>query len=428
MLSVAHTDARVTEGESMTGIMPLDDVRVLDLTRYTAGPYCTRILSDYGADIIKIEQPGTGDPARMMPPFYQDEPGLERSGLFLSLNTNKRSVELDIKTDRGRELFLELVKTADIVVENFKPGTMARLGLSYETLSEANPRVILTSLSNFGQTGPYRDWLGNDLTIYAMGGAMIAAGDAEHEPVKTAGRMTGYQAGYSAALAASVALLGSEVRGTGEWLDISIYETATHSIDLRLGRLLGYQHTGYVATRPSRSSGVATGTYPTSDGYVLITGGVPFLPAVMKMIGREDLMEQPEWADAAARAHVDRIAEFDAYLLPWTLERTMAEVRQAGEDAGVLVGPYNTIADLLEDENFKQRGFFTEIDHPVTGPIKYSNYQFTLHRPDGEPMPARTHAPLLGQHTDEVLGELGLDAAALAALREERVTAGGDDD
>lgn len=407
----------------MTGIMPLDDVRVLDLTRYTVGPYCTRILSDYGADVVKIERPGSGDPARMLPPFFADTPGPERSGLFLSLNTNKRSVELDIRSERGRELVLQLAATADIVVENFRPGTMERLGLGYERLAEANPRVILTSISNFGQTGPYRDWLGNDLTIYAMGGAMIAAGDAEYEPVKTAGRMTGYQAGYSAALAAAMALAGAEVRGSGEWLDVSIFETATHSIDMRLGRLLGYQHTGYVATRPSRASGVATGTYPTSDGYVLITGGVAFLPAVMRMIGREDLLQQPEWATAAARAHPDRIAEFDAYLLPWTLERTMAEVRQAGEDAGVLVGPYNTVADLLEDENFKQRGFFAEIDHPETGPLRYPGYQFTLHRPGGEPMPPRRHAPLLGQHTDEVLGELGLDAGELAALRAAGVTA-----
>jgi len=390
----------------MTGIMPLDDVRVLDLTQYTAGPYCTRVLSDYGADVIKVERPETGDPARSLPPFYQDQPGLDRSGLFLVLNTNKRSVVLDIKTAQGREAVLALTRTADIVIENFRPGTMERLGLSYEVLAEANPRIVLTSISNFGQTGPYRDWLGNDLTIYAMGGAMIAAGDAEHEPVKTAGRMTGYQAGYAAALASAVALMTAEQRGTGEWIDVSIYETAMHSIDLRLGRLLGYQHTGHVATRPSRSAGLATGTYPTSDGYVVITGGVPFLPAVVRMIGREDLLSEPDWATPAVRSHPDRIAEFDALLLPWLLERTKAEVRQAGEDAGVLIGPLNTVADLLEDENFKQRGFFATIDHPETGPLRYPGYQFTLHRPDGEPMPPRRRAPFLGEHTAEVLSGL----------------------
>lgn len=390
----------------MSVIMPLDDVRVLDLTQYAAGPYCTRTLADYGADVIKIERPGTGDPARSLPPFMGDKPGLERSGLFLFLNTNKRSVVLDLKTPEGRAAVLALAETADIVVENFRPGTMERLGLSYDALSKANPRVILTSISNFGQTGPYRDWEGNDLTIYGMGGAMIGAGDADYEPVKTAGRQTSYQAGYVAALASAVALMSAEQRGTGEWLDISIFETAMHSIDMRLGRLLGYQHTGHIATRASRASAVATGTYPTLDGYVVITGGVAFLPAVMKMIGREDLLQQPEWATAAARSHPDRVAEFDAYLLPWFLERNKADVRQAGEDAGVLIAPLNTVEDLLVDENFRQRGFFTTIDHPETGPLEYPGYQFTLHRPDGAPMPPQRRAPLLGEHTDEVLAEL----------------------
>jgi crotonobetainyl-CoA:carnitine CoA-transferase CaiB-like acyl-CoA transferase len=161
--------------------MPLEGV--LDLTRHTVGPFATRVLGDYGADIVKIEPP-EGDPARWLPPFAGDEPGLERSGTFLFLNTNKRSVVLDLKTDAGREQLLQLARTADALVENFRPGTLDRLGIGYEVLSRANPRIVVTSISNFGQDGPYRDWEGTDLTLYAMGGPMIASGDIDHEPVK----------------------------------------------------------------------------------------------------------------------------------------------------------------------------------------------------------------------------------------------------
>lgn len=399
----------------MPGIMPLDDVRVIDLTWHTAGPFGTRVLSDYGADVIKVERPVTGDPARLLPPFFNDTPDIEGSGLFLMLNTNKRSITLNLATPRGRELLLDLVRGAHILVENFSPGTMGRLGLGYETLAAANPSLVVTSISNFGQTGPYRDWEGTDLTLLSMGN-MSGFGAAGYEPVKTAGHHASMHAGYVAALATAVGLYAAEGRGRGEHLDISIQETLTHSIDMRLGRIMGFQFNGRMAGRPELASAVGSGTYPCKDGYFTMTAGPAFLPRTLAMIDKQDLMRQPEWSTLEGLSQPERIDEFNAILLPWILDRTKQEVREECERFGVLGGPLNTIEDLVNDPNFQARGFFQEIEHPTTGAVRYPGYQFKLHR-EGEPMPPRRRAPLLGEHTDAVLEELGVDAAERQALR-----------
>ena len=402
----------------MAGVMPLDDVRVLDLTRYTAGAFCTRVLGDYGADVIKIEQPGAGDPARMMPPFHEDEPGPERSGLFLLLNTNKRSVTLDLKSERGRDLALRLAADAQIVVENFAPGTLDRLGLGFDALRAANPGVVLTSISNFGQSGPYRDWQGTDLTLLAMGN-MINFGDPDHEPLKTAGHHPTMHAGYVAALAASVGLMSAELTGEGEHLDISIFEAHSHSIDLRLGHTLAYQYNGLITGRAGLAGAIGSGIFPCADGYFALNAGAGLVNRMIRMVGREDLLSHPDWSTIAALSQPERVEEFTAILLPWMLARTKREIREECERFGVLGGPLNTVGDLLGDPNFEARGFFQEIDHPTTGPIRYPGYHVTLHRE--EPMPPRRRAPLLGEHTDEVLAELGLGAGEIAALRADGV-------
>jgi len=406
----------------MVGIMPLDDVTVLDLTHYTAGPFATRILSDYGANVIKIERPETGDPARMLPPFYEDKPGLERSGLFLWLNTNKRSITIDLKKDEGRDLVLELVKHSQILVENFSPGTMDALGLSPAKLLEANPKLIITSLSNYGQTGPYRDYIGNELNLYGMGGSMIGAGNIDHEPLKTAGRMVNYHAGYVAALASALGLYTVEERDElGDHIDVSIFETASHSIDMRLNRLMGYQYTGRLAGRQSQASAVGSGVHPCADGYFLITGGARFIPNIIRMIGMDELLDQEEWSTPEGRAHPDRIDEFLPHLIPWTLSRTKEEIRKEAEKHAVLGGPMNTIEDLMNNEQFIDRGYFQEIDHPETGPIKYPGYHFTLHRDEDQPMPDRKRAPLLGEHSEEILQEIGLSKSDIETLKKKSV-------
>ena len=350
----------------MADLMPLDDVTIIDLTRGEAGPYATRLLGDYGADVIKVEPPG-GDPARMLPPFLGDEPGPDRSAVFLFLNTNKRSVVLDLERPDDRERLLGLVSGADAVVESLPPGTMERLGLGYEALRAANPRVVLTSMTNFGQDGPYRDYEVTDLTLYAMGGPMIASGDVDHEPLKNAGHMTLYHAGIVGALATSLALRAAAGRGEGEHVDLSLLETATHSIDLRLARLMMYQYRGSYGTRPPLASAVASGTFPCADGFYMLSGGPVRLEGVIRMIGHPELLEQPEWATVPARAQPERIDQFNQYLIPWMVSHTKAEITEACIEHGVLGGPINTVADMLADRNFRERGFFQQIDHPRPG-------------------------------------------------------------
>ena len=404
-------------------ILPLDGVRVLDLSVMTTGPFCTRMLADYGADVLKVEPPA-GDPARRHGPFFHDEPDTEKSGLFLFLNANKRAMTLDPSTERGRLIFLELVRESEVVIENFKPGVMAELGLSYDELRAANPRVVVTSVTNFGQDGPYRDWEATDLTLYAMGGSMLASGDPDLEPVKTSGQMASFHAGYCAALATSIALWKAERTGEGDYLDVSFFETAMQSTDSRLLRILGYQYNDHTITgRMSMAAiiGLGTGVYPCVDGYFELTAGVAMFERIARMIGADHLLEDPDWNSPAALTVPERADEFDALLVPWCLERTKDQIREACMEFGVLGAPVNTIGELFEDPSFKTRGFFQTIDHPAVGSLAYPGYNFRIHTGDGEPMPVRRPAPLLGQHTVEVLNGIGIEGAEIARLRSQGV-------
>src|SRR5579883_1050178 len=210
---------------------PLEGVRVLDLTRHVAGPLCTKLLADYGADVIKIEQPRRGDPARWIAPFLHELPHPERSGLFLHLNTNKRGITLNLKTETGRAIFLRLLPSADIVVENFQPRVMPSLGLDYATLSKIKPALVMTSISNFGQTGPYRDWRASDLIVYAMGHEMWGTGQPDCEPAGMANKLSLHIAGLMAFTATLGAFWEAQLQGVGQQVDLSIMEAMASSID-----------------------------------------------------------------------------------------------------------------------------------------------------------------------------------------------------
>ena len=398
--------------------LPLSDVRVLDLSWHVAGPYCTRVLGDYGADVVKVERPAEGDPARMMPPFHEDEPGIERSGLFLHLNTNKRSIAVDLRSEAGRDTVLRLAEWADVVIESFSPGTLDALGLGYEALSAVNPAIVVTSISNYGQSGPYRDWKGSELTIWGMGGPMLYTGSPNREPLKTAGHTPAYQVGATAAAATNIALWGADATGEGDHLDVNFFETFMGLIDRRTTSLLNYQYTGKISGRPPAGQTPGSGIWPTGDGGFFFTTVIgPRWNAMAAMIGHPELLEDPNWLDPAWRSQEEPMAEFQALVGEWMLSHSKREIRQAFEDAGVYGGPVNTIAELLTDPHFTERAFFQTVDHPTTGPQTYPGrtYRSSAHE---WPPPPRQRAPLLGEHTDEILGEtLGLDAAAIAELR-----------
>lgn len=397
--------------------LALDDVRVLDLTQHLCGPYATKLLADYGADVIKVERPGAGDPARLLRPFAGDTPNPEKSGLFAWLNTNKRSLTLDLSRDAGRDVLLDLARTSDIVVENFRPGTFERLRLGYEALTKQRPNAILLSISNFGQSGPYRDWQGSELVLYAMGGEMYSMGLAEKGPIKMAGTAALFESGSAAAVAAIGAIYGARWGGEGAHLDISIYETQIGGVDRRHAAIIGYEFAGRVSERASAGSalGFPTGVYPCADGYIEIAGGGPRWPSTVAMLGHPPELAGPEWTVPGAALNPALKEIFDGVFYPWLLERTKREIWEIGQQFHVLCSPLYTMEDLFSDPAFRERGFFIEGEHSAIGRHTMPGRPFIMAE---SPWSLRRPAPLLGQHTDEVLAELGYNVARIAALRD----------
>ena len=398
----------------------LSDIKVLDFTQHLAGPYCTKLMADQGADVIKVERPGTGDLARRLGPYPGDVPHPEKSGLFLHLNTNKRSVTLDLATGAGRKIARRLAAQSDVVVESFRPGTMASFGLDYQSLKSDNPNLVMTSISNFGQTGPYRDYRGSDIIFYAMGGEMFGTGLAEREPVKLGPNVILYQAGATASVATMgalyLALDPEEGHRLGQHVDVSIMETQVGSIDRRMTSLIAYQYTGEVSGREHLGgTSYPTGVFPCEDGYFQIAGGRAYLPRVVRMLGEPEIFQDPKWYTPQAQSAPDLKEEFEQIFYPWILSRSKQQAWEAAQKERVLSAPLNTMEDLANEPFFNGRGAFTDVDHPQTGPVKQPGRPFIMAE---TPWALRRPAPLLGQHNREVLTELGYTNEDLICLRQ----------
>ena len=396
--------------------MALSDVRILDLTRHVAGPFCTKMLADYGADVIKVERPNGGDVTRRMGPFPDDVPHPEKSGLFLHLNTNKRGVTLNLKSATGKRMLMELVRQVDVVVENFAPRIMPSLGLAYEDLEQINPQVILVSISNFGQTGPYRDYKASEIVLHGMGGNLRSLGLPEREPVKYGSHVALRQAGLIGAAATMAALFTREARGEGEHVDVAIVETQAGSQDRRAPQLITAQFVNQVFPRRAPGATMASGTFPCKDGYVNVTGGGSRFPRALEMIGRPELIEDPRFATPEARLNPENSEDFNReVLMPWLMQHTMQEVWSTAQKAHVLSGPIYTSEALMADNHFRDRGMWVDIDHPVAGRYTYPGRPIIM----GEsPWQLRRAAPQLGEHNEEVFGEaLGYESQDLARLR-----------
>ncbi len=405
----------------------LTGLKILDFTHYVAGPYCTKLLADYGADVVKVESTA-GDGSRRIGPFPGDVPHPEKSGLFLHLNTNKRSVVIDLKRPEATGIVGRLTHWADIVIENFRPGVADRLGIGYAELSTKNPQLIYTSISNFGQTGPYRDYRGSEIVFYGMGGEMHSTGLSDREPLKLGGNVGLYQAGAVAAVATMGAILAGSFSpdaddAPGQHIDVSILETQLGSVDRRQSALLAHQYTGELSHRPASggSGGYPNAVYPTADGYLQINGSRMYWPRTVAMLGNPPELNAERWRDPASQGDPDMQDEFEsAHFLPWLLERANAEAWQAAQTHHVLSGPINTMADLDVDPSFNARGVFAEGDHPAAGPLRYPGRPFIMNQ---SPWQLRRTAPLLGGHTTEILAELGYDDSAIAALVDSGVVA-----
>ena len=389
----------------------LEGIKVLDLTHHIAGPYCTKLLADFGADVVKIERPGSGDPARRMGPFFQDDPDPDKSIPFLYLNTSKRSVTIDLKTDAGRNAVRRLARDADLVVENFSPTVLPSLGLGYETLRALNPRLVVVSISNFGQTGPYRDYKAADIVEYALGGQMYIFGSNDREPLKHAFHQAQFKAGTNAATAATIALYDQQLTDRGQWVDVSIQE----SIASALRDIVSlYTYSGAIKWRQAAHTGeMPRAPVRVKDGYIvpISFGGVDW-----ESIG--DFLEAPELKDArfsTPEGRSQHARELDRALESafgrWRkLDLFHAAHRGRTHTYGLVQSP----PEVVENAQYAARGYFVEIDHPVAGKATYPGAPLSM---DGTPWRARSPAPTLGQHSQEVLGdELGYSSEELEQM------------
>jgi len=387
----------------------LDDLLVLDLSQGIAGPICARLLGDYGADVIKIEPPG-GECGRRMPPFFHDDPDPEKSLFFLMANLNKRGVSLDLEQPEGAEVFRRLARTADVIVESFPPGYLAALGLDHAALGQKNPGLVMTSITPFGQTGPYSHYKGNEIVAYATSGIMAISGTTDREPLQHGGFPAQYEAAMNGMLATNVALLTRDMTGLGQHVDVSMQEVVTSSLVINQPY---YSFTGGVQGR-RRPEGNSFGQVtPCKDGYfVSQEGGSITWDEIANFFGREEL-KAPRFADPAQRMVNGH--ELDAIILDATKDRTMAEMfKTASEQYRMLFGIVQTPEDLANCAQLEARGFYEDVEHPVIGKIRVP---FRMWNMSAGGAACRRPAPLLGQHNAEVLSKFGCSAAGIDALR-----------
>ena len=390
----------------------LSGLKVLDLTHHVAGPYATRLMAAQGADVVKVERPGIGDPARHLGPFPSDVPHPEKSALFLYLNTGKKSVTLNLKTEAGKNILRQLVSEADVLVENFRPTVMQGLGLDYETLSAINLGLVMTSISNFGQTGPYRDFEAREIGLYALGGLMYITGESDREPLQMAARLGQYGAGQNALVATLSALWYRETSGTGQHVDVAISEYVATILENALSM---YSYTGQSFPRTgNRGYGrAAWGPYPCRDGYVgVIAGPDHRWPAVAELMEKPEL-DDPRFSDRAGRGlHAD---ELDALMLPWLAQHDKRAIFESAQQLGLAFAYVATPEDILQWEHLQEREYFTAVDHPEAGTLRHPSGPFQIEGMSWQLEPA----PLLGQHNLEILcRRLGYSKEDLVRMRE----------
>ncbi len=390
----------------------LTGIRVIDLTNNQAGPSCAQMLAWLGADVIKVEEPGKGDIARTS---LSDRPDCD-SLFFLTFNANKRSLTLNLKSPRGKEAFRKLLKTGDVLLENFGPGVLERLGFSYEVLKALNPRLVSASIKGFGTYGPYSDYKSYEPIAQAMGGSMSVTGFPENPPTVTWACIGDSGTGMHCTIGILAALMQRHITGEGQQVEVSMQDAVVNLVRVSLR---DHQRLGKVVERNGNQLGpiVPATTYRCHPGgpndYVFILAQQQMWHPLLRAIDREDLIGDLRYDTAGAR--LKRMVEVNALIEEWTSQRPKHQVMKILSEAGVPCGACQDSGEVLNDPHLHAREMIVEVAHPVRGryimagnPIKLSASPTEI-----------TTAPLLGQHNVEVLTELGYREAEIAALREE---------
>ena len=379
----------------------LSKLRVLDLSRVRAGPVCARHFADFGADVIKVETAGD-----------EDLGGARHGSDFQNLHRNKRSIAIDLKSPAGKNVFLTLVRTADVVIENYRPDVKDRLGIDYASLREINPRIILASISGFGQDGPYRDRPGFDQIAQGLCGIMSVTGFAGQGPMRAGAAVADVTAGLQAALGIMTAIVERETTGEGQWVQSNLLQAGLTLLDFQAAR---YTMDGQVPPQVGNDhpTSMPTSAYRTADGFINVAAaGSAIWKRLCDAIGRPDLMSDPRFANAQGRAtHRTALAEEINAVLA---SRPSLEWVESLNAAGVPCGPIHAMDEVFADAQVRHLNAAVAVEHPTLGTLNILNQAIKLSRTPGAVV---TATPERGEHSDEILGEIGLSAAQVAELR-----------
>ena len=388
----------------------LDGVKVLDLSQDIAGSFCARLLADYGAEVLKLEPPG-GAALRRMGPFFQDDPHPEKSLFFLVLNLNKKGATINLESATGRAIFKELIEHVDVVVESYQPGYLASLGLGYDDLEQLNPGLVMTSITPFGQDGPYSQYQGEEIVSYAMGMIMSVSGIQGREPLKHGGFQAQYEGGLNGAAATAMALFSQVNTGEGQHIDVSVTECVASSM---MATQTMYPFMGGTQHRRRAQGGMFTHPMACADGWIIVqTGGGASWEDICDLFEAPEMMD-PRFSDPAQRPQNG--TELDRIIVDAIKDRSKWDLFPKAAQARILFGVVQTPRELVECPQLASRDFFREVDHPVIGRIKVPAVLFNF---SVSPYQLRCPSPTLGQNNQEIYVEgLGYSQEDFCRLRQ----------
>jgi alpha-methylacyl-CoA racemase len=396
-------------------VSAVSDIRVLDLSRLLPGGFCSLLLADFGAEVLKVEDTGMGDYIRWSPPYYEGADDSAKSALFLALNRGKRSIRLDLKSAEGKDVLLRLVREYDVVLESFRPGVMERLGVGYERLRDENPRLVYCAISGYGQDGPYTGRSGHDMNYLGLNGLLGLSGEADGPPVQAAGQIADLGGGaLMAAFGIMAALRERERSGEGQLVDVSMFDGSLAWLAMVAAQYLADGVVPRRGSLPLAGGLICYRPYACRDGWVTLGALEPkFWQAWCRGVGREDLVEkQFEGAGSEAHAEVERIF----------LERTRDEWSAFASEHDCCLEPVLDLDEALDSELVRAREMVVKLDQPgAAPPVRLLGVPVKLSRTPGAPAGP---GPALGEHTEEVLSALGYSADEVAALLESGAAAG----